>query len=65
MKRSKDEKRLLKKVRKMKCGDEIRLHGCDVICMDKQFYLIIHQHGIFDKHYNEIKDWIIDGRDLG
>ena len=63
MKRSKDEKRLLKKVKKMKCGDEMKLHDCDLLCVDKQFYLIIHKnYGIFEKHYKEIEDWIVNGR---
>lgn len=65
MRRSKDEKRLLKKVKKMKCGDEMKLHDCDLLCVDKQFYLIIHKnYGIFEKHYKEIEDWIIYGRFL-
>ena len=65
MKRSKDEKRLLKRVKRMRCGDEMRLHDCDVLCVDKQFYLVIHkQYGIFEKHYKELEDWICDGREL-
>ena len=55
----KEDRKLLKKVKKMKCGDEMRLHGSDVICYDKEFYLIINIDGIFEKHYNEIKDWVI------
>lgn len=65
MKRSKDEKRLLKKVRKMKAGDEITLHGYDIICFDKEFYLLISAtEGIREKHYNEIKEWVIQGGEL-
>ena len=60
----KEDKKLLKKVKKMKCGDEVRLHGSDVICYDKEFYLIINSDGIFEKHYNEIKDWVIQGGEL-
>lgn len=48
----------------MKCGDEIRLHGCDIICVDTQFYIIINAYGIFEKHFNEIKDWVIKGGEL-
>jgi len=59
---NKDEKKLLRKVRRMREGDEMELHGYDLICYDKGFYLIINpQTGIHEKHYDEIKEWIIDG----
>ena len=60
----KKDKKILKKVKKMKCGDEIRLNGYDVLCVDSQFYLIINQYGIFEKHFNEIKKWVIEGGEL-
>ena len=63
--RSKEEKKLLRKVKKMKEGDEIHLHDYDIICYDNEFYLLINPcTGIFEKHYNEIKEWIIDGGEL-
>ena len=61
---NKEERKLTKKVKKMKCGDEMKLHGYDMICYDKEFYLLINPTGIYEKHYNEIKEWIIDGGDL-
>lgn len=62
---NKEDKKLLKKVKKMGVGDEIRLHDYDIICYDKEFYLLINAcTGIFEKHFNEIKDWLIDGGDL-
>lgn len=43
----------------------MQLHNYEIICVDSQFYLLIHQqYGIFEKHYNEIKDWIITGGEL-
>ena len=49
----------------MKVGDEMKLHDYDIICCDKKFYLLINPiTGIFEKHYNEIEDWIIQGGDL-
>ena len=48
----------------MKKGDEMKLHGYDIICFDKEFYLIISADGILEKHYNEIKGWINDGGKL-
>lgn len=61
----KESKKLLKNVRKMNVDDEMRLHGYDVICVEKQFYLLIHPvYGIFEKHYNEIKDWIVSGGEV-
>ena len=62
---NKEDKKLLKKVKKMSIGDEMKLHDYDIICYDKEFYLLINAHtGIFEKHYNEIKEWIINGGDL-
>ena len=61
---NRQERKLIKKVKKMKCGDEMKLHGSDVICYDKEFYLIINPYGIFEKHFNEIMEWIIDGGEL-
>ena len=60
----KEDKKLLRKVRKMKCGDEMKLHGYDMICYDSQFYILINPNGIYEKHYNEIKEWIINGGEL-
>lgn len=49
----------------MSIGDEIKLHDYDIICCDKKFYLLINsQTGIFEKNYDEIKKWIIQGGDL-
>lgn len=49
----------------MKAGDEIKINGFEMICADTKFYLLIHpQYGIFEKHYNEIESWIINGGDL-
>lgn len=62
--RTKEEKKLLKQVRKMKAGDELKLHDYDMICYDKEFYLLIGVGGIFEKHYNEIKEWILYGGEL-
>ena len=65
MRKSKNDKKLLKKVRKMKAGDEITLHGYDMICYDNEFYLLISaSEGIREKHFNEIKEWIINGGEL-
>lgn len=62
---SKEEKKLQKTIRKMKPGDEIRLHDFDIICHDDQFYLMIHPClGIFEKAYAEIDEWIVEGGDL-
>lgn len=61
---NKEGRKLLRKVKKMKCGDEMKLHGYDMICYDTQFYLLINPTGIYEKHYNEIKEWIIDGGEL-
>ena len=63
-KQSKEEKRLLRKIRKMKAGDEMKLHGYDMICYDDLFYLLISPTGIYEKHYNELKDWVIQGGEL-
>lgn len=61
-KQSKEEKQLLRQIKKMKNGDEIQLNGYDILCIEEQFYLLIHPNeGIREKHYNEIKDWIITG----
>ncbi|MBP5422998.1 MAG: hypothetical protein J6Y78_11210 [Paludibacteraceae bacterium] len=63
--KNKEQRKLLKQVRKMKEGDEVKLHDYDVICFDKEFYLLINaREGIFEKHYNEIKEWIIYGGEL-
>ena len=63
--KNKEQKKLLKRVKKMKAGDEIELHGYDVICYDKEFYLLINpSEGIREKHYNEIKEWVIQGGEL-
>lgn len=63
--KNKEQKKLLRMVRKMKAGDEITLHGHDIICYDKEFYLLISAvDGIREKHYNEIKEWIINGGEL-
>lgn len=49
----------------MKCGDEMKLHDCDLLCVDKQFYLIIHKnYGIFERYYKELEDWVINGGEL-
>lgn len=59
---NKEEKKQLKQIRKMKAGDEIELHGYMMICYDKEFYVLINpSEGIREKHFNEIKEWIIDG----
>lgn len=64
-KQSRKDKKLLKKIRKMKCGDELRIHDYDIVCVDEQFYLLIHpNNGIFEKHFNEISEWIIVGGEL-
>ena len=64
-KRTKDEKKLLKHVKKMKAGEELELHNYDIICYDKEFYLLINpQTGIHEKHYKEIEEWIIHGGEL-
>ena len=61
----KKNKKLLRKVKKMKAGEEMELHNYDIICYDKEFYLLINpQTGIHEKHYNEIKGWIINGGEL-
>ena len=62
--KNKEQRKLLKQVKKMKKGDEMKLHGYDIICFDKEFYLIISADGILEKHYNEIKGWINDGGKL-
>lgn len=63
--KNKEQRKLLKKVRKMKAGDEISLHNYDVLCCDEEFYLLINaSDGIREKHYNEIKEWIINGGEL-
>lgn len=65
VKRNKDEKKLIKKVKKMKAGEEICLNNYTVLCYDKEFYLLINPcDGIKEKHFNEIRDWIIDGGEL-
>ena len=62
---NKEQKKLLKKVRKMKAGDEMTLHDYDIICYDKESYLLINAtDGIIEKHYNQIKEWIINGGEL-
>ena len=49
----------------MREGDEIQLHGYDIICYDKEFYLLISaSDGIIEKHFNEIKEWILYGGEL-
>ena len=48
----------------MKKGDEIKLHNYDIICYDTEFYLLINPNGIFERHFNEIKEWIINGGEL-
>ena len=48
----------------MKKGDEIKLHNYDIICYDTVFYLLINPNGIFERHFNEIKEWIINGGEL-
>ena len=63
--KNKEQKKLLKKVKKMKEGDEIQLHNYDVICYDKEFYLLISaSDGIIEKHFDEIKEWILYGGEL-
>lgn len=63
-KQTKEEKKLLRKIRKMEIGDDMKLKGYELICIDPKFYLLIHQeYGILEKHYNEIEDWIL-GEDL-
>ena len=62
---SKEEKKLLKKIRKMKVGDDMQLHNYEIICIDPQFYVLINAtDGLFEKHYYEIVDWIITGENL-
>lgn len=61
---NREDRKLLRKVKKMRYGDEMKLHGYDIICYDSQFYLLINPMGIHEKHYNEIKDWIINGGEL-
>ena len=59
---SKEEKKLLKKIRKMKVGDDMQLHDYEIICIDPKFYILINsEYGIFEKHYNEIVDWVLGG----
>ena len=63
--KNKEQKKLLKNVRKMKAGDEIVLHGHEILCCDKEFYLLISaSDGIIEKHFNQIKEWIIYGGEL-
>lgn len=62
---NKEEKKLLKKIRKMKVGDDMQLHDYEIICIDPQFYVLINAtDGLFEKHYREIVDWIITGENL-
>ena len=62
---NKEEKKLLKKIRKMKVGDDMKLHDYEIICIDPQFYILINPNtGIFEKHYNELIEWIINGGEL-
>lgn len=63
--KNKEQRKLLKKVRKMKAGEEITLHDYDILCCDDKFYLLISaSDGIIEKHYNDIKEWIINGGEL-
>ena len=61
-KQTKEEKKLLRKIRKMEVGDDMRLKGYELICIDPKFYILINsEYGIFEKHYNEIVDWVLGG----
>lgn len=59
---SKDDKRFLKSVRRMEIGDEVTVHGYDVLCVEDGFYLVIHpSEGIREKCFDELKDWLVTG----
>ena len=46
----------------MEVGDDMRLKGYELICIDPKFYILINsEYGIFEKHYNEIVDWVLGG----
>lgn len=64
IKLNKEYKKLLKKVKKMSIGDEIDIRGCCVLCCAKEVYLIIGTNRIYERNYNQIEDWLINGGDL-
>ena len=64
LKLSKNDKKLLKKIKKMGVGDEINLNGFNVLCVETHYYLLIHPNkGIFEKNLDEIKEWIVFGEE--
>ena len=61
----KENRKKLKTIKKMKVGDSICINDYEIICVDKKIYTIVHpQIGIMDKTFDDLEEWIIDGREL-
>ena len=62
---SKTTKKLLKKIKRMNAGEDMMLNGFDVLCVEKECYILIHHSkGIFEKTFEEITDWVLNDDDV-
>ena len=66
MKRGKKQNRkILKSIKRLGVGDSVNIGDYEIIRIDDNSYLAIHQQkGIFDKSFNDLKEWITNGREM-